>query len=191
VKGFYGYGQLLALTCESRSAADWARHFGIEIHEMDFFSKLPRSKNPEEGFVGSPNGAWGQIPPEAYGVHARPVALRLQDYGAKAVAVRHFTLDKLKSELANNRPVIVWVVGHVEPGRGTLYQINDETVTVARYEHTVIVIGYDVKNVTIQDGKHVYKRAYDTFRQSWSVLENMAIIWDEKTIPRVMFQSGP
>jgi uncharacterized protein YvpB len=105
--------------------------------------------------------------------------------------VRHFTLDKLKSELANNRPVIVWVVGHVEPGRGTLYQINGETVTVARYEHTVIVIGYDEKNVTIQDGKHVYKRAYDTFRQSWSVLENMAIIWDEKTIPRVMFQSGP
>ncbi len=64
IKGVYGYGQLFPLSCEARSAADWARHFKIEIREMKFLALLPRSANPEEGFVGSINGSWGQTPPE-------------------------------------------------------------------------------------------------------------------------------
>jgi uncharacterized protein YvpB len=179
VKGMYGYGQLLPLSCESRSAADWARHFGIQIHELDFFAHLPKSKNPEEGFVGSPYGGWGLIPPEAYGVHAAPVADVLNaNYGARAKAVRNFLFNQLRAEIAAGRPVMVWVTGHVAPGKGIDYKVNGKTITVARYEHTVIVIGYDKKDVTILDGKTVYKRTNDTFMQSWEALGNMAIVWE-------------
>ncbi len=191
IKDIYGYGQLLPLSCEARSASDWARHFGIKIRELEFMARLPKSKNPEEGFVGSPNGGWGQIPPDAYGVHAAPVATVLSSYGARAKAVRNLSFDLLRSEIAAGRPVIVWVTGHVEPGKGTGYKIDGKTITVARYEHTVIVTGYDEKYVTILDGKTVYKRATNTFLQSWKALENMAIIWSEQSQPLLRFSIWP
>lgn len=179
VKDIYGYGQLLALSCEARSAADWARHFGVTIHELEFFQKMPKSKNPEEGFVGDPNGGWGNIPPGPYGVHAEPIARLLKQYGLQAKAARSMRFSDLQAEIAQGRPVIVWVTGHVEPGKGQAYEVEaGKTVTVARYEHTVIVTGYDEKQVTILDGKTVYQRSIGTFLESWSALENMAVVWD-------------
>jgi uncharacterized protein YvpB len=179
IKGIYGYGQLLPLSCEARAAADWARHFGIDIREMDFMSRMPPSEDPNEGFVGSPYGAWGQIPPNPYGVHAPPVARVLREYGAKAAARHEMRWDQLQAEIASGRPVIVWVVGHVEKGEGVQMEINGATRTVARYEHTVLIIGYEPQHVTILDGKKVYRRPVETFLHSWGALENMAIVWDD------------
>ena len=53
---------------------DLAAYFGLGIDELEFFGRLPVSDNPEVGFVGDVNGRWGQIPPNAYGIHAEPVA---------------------------------------------------------------------------------------------------------------------
>ena len=178
ISNIYGYGQLLPLSCEARSAADWARYFKIEIREMDFMDRLPKSDDPEIGFVGSPFGSWGQIPPHPYGVHAGPVAAVLRSYGANALARRNLSWDALRSELASGRPVIVWVTGHVEPHQATQVVIGDVTRTVAPYEHTVILIGYDSKSVTILDGKKIYKRPIEVFLASWAPLENMAITWE-------------
>lgn len=183
VTHIFGYGQLMALSCESRAAADWARHFGITIHELDFFFRLPKTANPETGFVGSVNDGWGNLPPQGYGVHAVPVAQVLRDYGAQAVALRNMTLDQLRAEIAADKPVIVWVTGHVEPGTGVDLLLDGQTVRVARYEHTVIVTGYDATTVTILDGKTVYQRRLETFLAAWAPLENMAIIWDAGFVP--------
>jgi len=180
IQGIYGYGQLFALSCEARSASDWARHFGVTIRELEFLARLPRSNNPEEGFVGSLNGGWGNIPPSDYGVHAVPVAKLLREFGAQAAAMRNMTFDQVREEIAAGRPVMVWVTGHVAPGKGQEYVVGDQTIIVARYEHTVIVIGYDEENVTILDGKKVYQRPIQTFLDSWSALENMAIIWKKE-----------
>lgn len=180
VKGMYGYGQLLPLSCEARSAADWARHFGVKIRELEFMARLPRSTNPEEGFVGNPKGGWGLIPPDSYGVHAAPIASVLQGFNAQAKAVKRLAFDDLRAEIAAGRPVIVWVTGHVAPGERSIYRIDGKEIIVARYEHTVIVIGYDQKYVEILDGKTVYKRPVERFLQSWEVLDNMAIIWEER-----------
>lgn len=187
VKGMYGYGQLLPLSCESRSAADWARHFGFDIRELEFFNRLPVSEDPDEGFVGSVYGGWGQIPPNPYGVHAAPVAKLLREYGVKAQAVKNLTLEEAFEEIASGNPVMVWVVGHVEPGQGTEIEVNGVTRVVARYEHTVILIGYDEHTVTILDGKKIYQRPIERFIASWGALENMAILWDDSlpTLPSV------
>jgi uncharacterized protein YvpB len=180
VKGMYGFYQLMPLSCEARSASDWARHFEINVRERAFFEALPKSENPEEGFVGSVNGVWGQIPPDAYGVHAGPVAKLLRTYGAKAKAVRRMPFENVLAEIAAGRPVMVWVVGHVEPGKGVLYEIDGKTVTVARYEHTVIVFAYNdsTEKLKILDGKKIYNKTYEEFQKSWSALENMAIVWE-------------
>ena len=173
-----GHRQALSLTCESRSAADWAAYFGIGIDEVKFFGQLPRSDDPDVGFVGDPNGDWGYIPPGPYGVYAGPVADLLRTYGAKAEAVRGLSWDDLRKEIISDRPVIVWIVGHVAEGTPLLYAAQDgHATTVARYEHTVIVTGYSETRVYVLDGENTYSRPIEVFMSSWSVLGNMAILW--------------
>jgi uncharacterized protein YvpB len=172
-----GRFQALPLDCESRSAVDWAAYFEVEIDELEFFHSLPQSDNPDKGFVGDVYGAWGQIPPHPYGVHAEPIAALLRAYGLDAQAVRDFPLDALRLEIASGRPVIVWVTGQVAWGTPVPYTASDgDSTIVARYEHTVMVIGYNRHEVTILDGARVYTRLWSDFERSWGVLGNMAVI---------------
>jgi uncharacterized protein YvpB len=178
IKGIKGYSQSMPLSCESRSAVDWARYFGKSINEYKFFNGLPVHSNPDKGFVGSVYGSWGQIPPNPYGVHSVPIAHRLREFGLNAKAVRHMTWEELKTELAEGKPVIVWVVGHVARGTPVPYTAAGGAVTtVARFEHTVIAIGYTENKITVLDGSRVYTRHKGEFMKSWGVLENQAVIW--------------
>jgi uncharacterized protein YvpB len=168
----------MPLSCESRSAVDWAAYFGKTINEYTFFNGLPVNDDPEQGFVGDAYGSWGQIPPDPYGVHAQPIAQRLREFGLNAKAVRNMTWLELKTELAAGRPAIVWVVGHVARGTPVPYTTSGGTVaTVAKFEHTVIAIGYTENKITVLDGARVYSRYKGEFLKSWDVLENQAVIW--------------
>ena len=177
ISGIRGHPQSFSLSCEARSAADWAGYFGVAVDETDFLYRLPASDNPDYGFVGDVNSPWGFIPPEGYGVHAGPVASLLREYGLNAYAHRGLTWDDLRAQIAAGQPVIAWVVGHVERGWPETYTpANWVTVTVARYEHTVIVTGYTADSVVVLDGVRTYARGIDVFLESWSVLGNMAIV---------------
>lgn len=180
IEGISGRWAAYSLSCESRSAADWAGHFGIAIDEVVFFNALPSSDNPDRGFVGNVHGYWGQVPPNDYGVHAKPVAKLLREYGAPAKAIRGMRWRDLRAEIASGEPVIVWVIGHVNLGTPVPYVASDgHATTVARFEHTVIVFGYSKHKVSILDGDWVYTRTKGEFLDSWSVLGNQAVIWDE------------
>ena len=85
IQGISGRWPAYSLDCESRSAVDWAAYFGVKIDELTFFNALPSSDNPDKGFVGNVHGAWGQIPPYDYGVHAKPVAKLFRAYGLEAI----------------------------------------------------------------------------------------------------------
>lgn len=180
IEGIVGRSQALPLSCEASSAVDWASFFGFEIDELEFVEQLPKSDNPDEGFVGNIEGKWGQIPPSPYGVHAEPVAQVLQSYGVPARAVRNLSVEMLKAEITAGRPVIVWVAGHTRRGTPVPYTASDgqETV-VTRFEHTVMVTGYTEHQVKIQDGARYYYRTFGEFLDSWGVLGYMAIIWQE------------
>jgi uncharacterized protein YvpB len=159
---------------------DWAAYFGVTIDEIQFFNGLPVSDDPEKGFVGNVHAPWGQTPPDSYGVHARPVAKLLRSYGLEAKARYQMSFDALRAEISAGRPVIVWVVGRVGAGTPIPYTSSDgNQTTVARFEHTVIVIGYDQRTVTVLDGNWVYSRQIQDFKRSWKVLGNMAIIWSD------------
>jgi len=49
-------------------------------------------------------------------------------------------------------------------------------VTVAHFEHTAIVIGYDEYGLTFVDNDMVYWRSTQAFLDSWAVLGNTAIV---------------
>jgi len=177
-KAVKGFPQSYALSCEARSAVDLAAFWGIEIREREFQKRLPRSDNPEVGFVGDPNGVWGYIPPYSYGVHANPVAELLKDFGVPAKAHTCLTWADLQLEIAAGRPVIVWIIGEIWPGKATNYSARDgHRVQVANYEHTMILVGYNQKKVEAIDAYTGRAKRYplDTFLKSWQVLGNMAV----------------
>ncbi len=178
ISGVAGYPQTYSLSCESRSAVDLAAFWGLEIGESDFLSKLPRSNNPSEGFVGYANDPWGYTPPYSYGVHADPVAKLLRKYGLKAEAHHRLRWKDLRREIAAGRPVIVWVIGQMWNGSSRAYTATDgKVVTVAPYEHTMILTGYDSSWVQVVDAYSGRALTYplDAFLNSWSVLGNMAV----------------
>ncbi|GAP14218.1 uncharacterized protein conserved in bacteria, partial [Longilinea arvoryzae] len=178
IENITGYPQTYTLSCESRSAVDWARYFGVDIAETEFLERLPLSDDPNVGFVGYYNDFTGQVPPYSYGVYADPVARLLRDYGLAAGAVKGLAVDDLRSEIAAGRPVIAWVIFGVSSGYSLDYTAADgQTTRVAPYEHTVIVIGYDETSITVLDGAWIYQRSLDQFMNSWDVLGNMAVIY--------------
>lgn len=177
VGGMWGEDQHLPLDCESRSAVDLARHWGYEINEFEFFYGLPQTLNPDTGFVGNVYGGWGQTPPNPYGVHAEPIADRLNDFGMDATAVRSFSWDELRYEIAQNRPAEVWVIGAVASGWPEYYLPPDGQLTVvAPYEHSVIITGYDEYFVWVLNGDTEYRYSIQQFLDSWGVLRNMAVL---------------
>jgi uncharacterized protein YvpB len=109
-------------------------------------------------------------------VHAGPVATLLRSYGVNAVDYRRIGWDDLRRELASGRPAIVWVIGNVWSGKGTLFRAPDGSeVTVAHFEHTVILVGYTPDKVTVVDGGLRYSVPLDQFLNSWAALGNQAI----------------
>ncbi len=177
VSGFTGYAQSYNLDCEARSAVDLAAYFGVNIAHSQFLSSLPKSDDPNVGFVGNYNDARGKIPPSSYGVYEDPVANLLQQYGLNAFGPYSFTENALKAEIAAGRPVMVWVVGNTEIGYSVPYTpaSTGRTTLVVPYQHTVVVIGYDTNGVTLQDGAMKYTRDWKTFLVSWGALGNRAV----------------
>jgi subtilisin-like proprotein convertase family protein/uncharacterized protein YvpB len=183
ITGVHGQPQSLPLDCESRSAVDWANYFGVGIGELKFFNGLPSSDNPDLGFVGNVFGTWGQIPPNAYGVHAIPIANRLKEFGLPAIVHQPLSWPELKAEIAAGRPVIVWILGsrysgydYVVNGIPEYYRPSEGNISiVARYEHTVVVTGYSQDSVSYLNGGTIYQKDQKQFLESWSALGNMAI----------------
>jgi uncharacterized protein YvpB len=173
----WGHRQYYPIGCEASVTRDWAGYFGVEVTESNFQFQLPISDNPDYGFVGVVTDPWGQVPPYSYGVHAFPVANLLRSgYGMKAIAVRGFTITQLKSEIAAGRPVIAWVIGNCVGGIPFDYMDKlGRHVTVAAYEHVVIVTGYNKDSIRYMNNGHFYDIPTRYFENSWKVLGNMVI----------------
>jgi subtilisin-like proprotein convertase family protein/uncharacterized protein YvpB len=182
VAGMTGQDQALTLDCESRSAVDWAKHFGFNIDEFDFLNHLPYSADPETGFVGNPIGNWGNIPPNDYGVYAPPVANLLREYGLTASSFKSLSWDDLRAEIAAGNPAIVWIIGdnfrNLINGTPHYYIASSTSnlTVVAPNEHTVVLVGYSPTSVKVLNGKTFFDVSIDQFLDSWSVLDFMAIL---------------
>ncbi len=182
ISGMSGANQQLPLDCESRSAVDWAAHYGVHIDELDFYYNLPHSDDPDAGFVGNVMGVWGQIPPNDYGVHAIPIAALLNEYGLPAYPRRALDWDIVREEISNGDPVIAWIIGgsnySLANGIPRYYTANStgHHSVVAAYEHTVIVTGYTESTVTVLNGAYFVTLSLDQFLDSWSALWNSAVL---------------
>ncbi len=174
--GFVGHQQYYSIGCEASVAVDLAKYYHVYLTEYDFQMALPKSDNPDLGFVGDVNGPWGQIPPDAYGVHAAPVAETLRAFGVPAVGGKGYTFDDIKAQLAQSKPVIVWVIGHMEYSDPVTYvDSQGATSIVAPYEHVVVLTGYNADTVRYNNEGLYADVKIETFLNSWGVLGNMAV----------------
>lgn len=180
ISPIYGHEQTYELGCEASAAVDWAGFFGVSIYEYTFQTALPLSDNPDFGFVGEvTTDAWGQIPPYAYGVHAGPVADLLQNYNLPAKAVVGYSIDQVKQKLSENKPIIVWVIGNMEYSNPVSYKDSQGRISiVAPYEHVVILAGYNESHLRYMNNGRFYEIPTEIFENSWSVLGNMAVIYE-------------
>ncbi len=179
IKGIVGHKQYFKLGCEAGVAKDWAWYFGTDINEFEFQYKMPLSDNPDKGFVGEVNAPWGQVPPYGYGVHAEPVAKLLRDYGLPAKAVKGFTLQEMREQLSQGKPLIAWVIGNVVGGIPHEYTDKEgDKVTVAAYEHVVIVTGYNKDSFRYNTNGKFFDVKDEYFLNSFKVLGNMVLIYD-------------
>ena len=180
IRGINGHKQYFSLGCEAATAKDWANYFGYDFNEFEFQYKLPLSDNPDLGFVGDVNAPWGQVPPYGYGVHAGPIADLLNDYGIPAKAHKNYTLDQLIEQIAQDKPVIAWVIGNVVGG--VPHEYTDQQgnkVIVAAYEHVVIVTGYNEAKLRYMTNGKFYETPKEVFLNSWGVLGNMVVVAGE------------
>ena len=100
IDGFIGYAQSYNLDCETRSAVDLASYFNVRIDYMSFLTGLPKSDDPNEGFVGNYWDARGGLPPNGYGVYERPVAELLTSFGLPSFGVSNFNWEGIKEQVA-------------------------------------------------------------------------------------------
>ena len=177
IRSISGHHQYFPLGCEAATAKDWANYFGKDFNEFEFQYKLPLSDNPDFGFVGDVNAPWGQVPPYGYGVYAGPVADLLNAYDIPARAYKGYTLDQLLAKISADKPVIAWVIGNVVGGVPSEYTDQQgRKVTVAAYEHVVILTGYNEKNLRYMTNGRFFETPKEVFLNSWGVLGNMVIV---------------
>jgi uncharacterized protein YvpB len=177
IREISGHRQYFTLGCEAATSKDWANYFGYDFNEFEFQYKLPLSDNPDKGFVGDVNAPWGQVPPYGYGVHAGPVADLLNAYGIPARGYRDYTLEQVKQKLAQDKPVIAWVIGNVVGG--VPYEYTDsvgDKVIVAAYQHVVILTGYNATKIRYMTNGRFYETPNEVFLNSWGVLGNMVVV---------------
>ncbi|MBA4385700.1 MAG: hypothetical protein C0410_13260 [Anaerolinea sp.] len=176
IRGFVGHRQAYSIGCETSVAVDLAAFYDVTITEYDFQTNLPLSDNPDLGFVGDVNGPWGQIPPYAYGVHAAPVVNLLTKFGVPVEGGKGYTLDEIKAQLAQSKPVIAWVIGHMEYSDPVEYADKEGVISiVAPYEHVVVLTGYNADTVRYNNEGRYADVKIETFLKSWGVLGNMAV----------------
>lgn len=174
-----GHPQTYNLSCESRSAADLAGYWGVDVDELSFLAALGSSDNPHEGFVGDVTVPPGSLPPYGYGVYAEPVAAAMRNYGLDARTVYALGLDGLKLELLAGRPVLVWGTYGMESFEPIEWTSSDGRVsTVVPFMHTFLATGFDEQGIFVLDALDATVQHYpfEAFLHVWGLFDQMAVI---------------
>ncbi len=178
VEGLVGHPQEHNLSCESRSATDLAAFWGTAFSEDDFFFRLPKSDNPNRGFLGDVDLPAGSMPPVGYGVYGGPIAANLRSFGLAAQAHQGWDLDSLKAELAAGRPVIIWSTYDMKlPGGLTWTSSDGETSVIVQWQHTFVAVGYDEAGIYLVDAYDAGTKyfSYEAFLPAWEQLGRIAV----------------
>jgi uncharacterized protein YvpB len=151
--------------------------WGGEVVSQDhFISEVPTHPNPHLGFRGDINGPHGGT--RDYGVYAEPLVPVLEAHGYDAT-VFYGGAARLKAEIDDGHPVVVWLTtGKATPRQGFYQTYAGERFKLVAYEHTVVVYGYDEAGVYLMDvgdGGRYYTE-WESFLPRWGYFDEMALL---------------
>src|ERR1700686_1780392 len=185
------------LTCEAAALKMALAYEGINVDEMTLISymtrdpsparfdangPLPNWGDPEQGFVGNPDGHIERY--TGYGVYDRPVAFAALLAGANVVAAggglygSPIAPSQVYDAVLDGHPVVAWISNTYRTVGLKQYTAYDgATVSYTLTEHAVTVIGVRPDAVLINDpwfGQHWHSKAQ--FEAAYATFEQMAVI---------------
>lgn len=116
--------------CEMTATTMMLQYAGVNIDKLQFAAAVPRTDDPNTGFVGNPESDVG------VGLYVYPQGLlgTVRRYLPTAVNLSGSSLTQLKAQLASRKPVVVWVTG-----------------LDGFASHTVTLTGFDAHELTYND----------------------------------------
>jgi uncharacterized protein YvpB len=177
--------------CEITSLAMLLQFSGVKKSKMDLAAELKRDptpvkygKNGQISVWGDPNqGFVGDITGKkiGYSVYHKPLLSLLKRYKKSAVDLTGGTLDDLEKKLKAGYPVVVWTTANYQAPADKLWRTWESPTGKIRAtfsEHCVLLVGFDLENVYINDplsNKKQLKVEKKIFLSGWYALGKQAI----------------
>lgn len=125
--------------CEITALAMMIQYAGVHKNKMQLAKEMPRSSNPNKGFVGSPYSKSGWY------IYPRGLTKIVKKYLGSSKNMTGCSINKIKKQVNINHPVVVWLA-HID----------------GFPNHALTVYGYDHKYVYMND-PWKYKRIKLTY----------------------------
>jgi uncharacterized protein YvpB len=177
--------------CEITSLAMLLQFSGVKKSKMDLAAELKRDptpvkygKNGQISVWGDPNqGFVGDITGKTigYSVYHKPLLGLLKRYKKSAVDLTGGTLYALEKKLKAGYPVVVWTTADYQTPAAKLWRtwVSPTGKIKATFsEHCVLLVGFDLENVYINDplsNKKQLKIDKKIFLSGWYALGKQAI----------------
>ncbi len=168
------------LSCEASSARMAACYSDSRKcpSEEEIIQKLPSGPglDPHKGFRGNIDGEKGSL--EDYGVFAGPLATALEQLGFNPEVSYGGDLGMIRGSVDSDRPLVVWLTSDTRSGTPEKVKLpSGEELSLFRWEHAVVVVGYDENGVYINDPSDGTRKYYPNadFLRSWGYFNQMAL----------------
>lgn len=179
--------------CEVTSLTMLLKSAGISVDKLTLASQIKKVPfesdefmgNPNEGFVG--NMYHGSRSNPGYAVYHGPVADLAQKYlGRRVIDLTGKPWSQIEKQIASGKPV--WTITSINfqpvpESAWREWRTRQGTIRITFQEHSVLLIGYDEKNVYFNDplaGGPGSKANKASFVQAWKQFGNQAISYTSK-----------
>jgi len=181
--GYPLHHQQHELTCEAAATSMATK--GL-ITEDQIIARTPENVDPNLGYRGNPNGPYFIAGLPNYGVYPDPLARVLASFGWRSIPVRHATRYGLERYLSYGWPVVVWITYLLQRERPYWLRQGGHLFPMVPWEHAVTAVGYDARDIIVNDPASGLRLAYDwhDFMRSWSYLGHMALAVQPCRAPR-------
>lgn len=181
--------------CEITALTMMFQYKGIDKNKMELVPELKKDPteiqyNPDGTikFWGNPNlGYVGDITgkQKGFGIYHAALSDLLLKYIPSGVDLTGRSFDELERQVSAGIPVLVWTtVSFTVPSdnQWVVWNTSIGPIRTTFQEHTVLLVGYDDKNVYVNDplsGRKQLKIEKERFIASWEALGKQALSYTE------------
>ena len=146
--------------CEAVALYILLRYYGVNVSIDEVIDSMPtgsvpymadgiwRGGDPNYEFLGDPRSVDG------WGIFDNGLSIVANKFKSGIINGTGMDFSNIYSLINNRRPVIVWTSIDLKDPYVSSYWISDktgETITWKRYNHALVIIGYDEDNIIVSD----------------------------------------